>query len=156
MLIVFPIRSLQIYWKIQLPYVFSDQQICWFYWRYFFVNVGIFAQLWKYQTIWYAFPTIFPIRILQNVLKNSTTICFFWSAPPIWRFFRRFFWRFFFSESGDNFALQRTPLLTEFSEIALRAVTHVKFKQTVLYDVPCCYLEFNHWYCLVFFILNTN
>lgn len=51
----------------------------------------------------------------------------------------------FFSESGGNFALQRAPLLTEFSEIALRSVTHVIFMQTALYDVPCGYLElFNY------------
>ena len=74
-----------------------------FSWRFFFVSGGNFAQFWKYQTIWYAFPTVFPIRILQDVLKNSTTICFFWSAPPIWRFFWRFFfrkWRQFCSPEG--------------------------------------------------------
>ena len=118
-----------------------------FSWRFFFVSVGNFAQFWKYQTIWYAFPTVFPIRILQDVLKNSTTICFFWSAPPIWRIFC-----WFFSESGGNFALQRAPLLTEFSKYALRAVTPVKFNQTALYDIACGYLElFNYWYCLVFY-----
>lgn len=67
---------------------------------------------------------------------------------------RRFddFFDDFFSESGGNFALQRAPLLTEFSKYALRAVTPVKFKQTALYDVACGYLElFNYWYCLVFY-----
>jgi hypothetical protein len=85
------------YWKIQLPYAFSDQN----------------------------------------------------------RRFDEFFGEFFddfFSESGGNFALQSAPLLTEFSEYALLAVTHVKFKQTVLYDFLCRYLElFNYWNCLVFY-----
>ena len=85
----FPSEFSKMYWKIQLPYAFSDQH-------------------------------------------------------------RRF--DDFFSESGGNFAFQRAPLLTEFSEYALRAVTHVKFKQTALYDVPCSYLElFNYRYCLVFY-----
>ena len=89
----FPSEFSKMYWKIQLPYAFSDQH-------------------------------------------------------------RRFddFFDDFFSESGGNFALQSAPLLTEFSEYALLAVTHVKFKQTALYDVPCGYLEFfDYWYCLVFY-----
>ena len=57
---------------------------------FFFVSVGNFAQFWKYQTIWYAFPTVFSIRVLQYVVKNSSSLCFFWSPPPIWRFFWRF------------------------------------------------------------------
>ena len=119
---------------------------------FFFVSVGNFAQFWKYQTIWYNFSTVFPIRILQDVMKNSTTICFFLISTADLTNFLAIFLTIFFSESGGNFALQSAPLLTEFSEYALLAVSHVNFKQTVLYDVSCGYLElFNYWYCLVFY-----